>query len=69
MTARVSVEQASTFGWERYVGPTGARIGMETFGASAPLKELQKKFGFTVDRVVEAARVQLERRPEAMSAR
>ena len=69
VTARVSVEQASTFGWERYVGLTGARIGMESFGASAPLKELLKKFGFTVDRVIEAARVQLERRPEMLSAR
>ncbi len=67
--ARVSVEQAATFGWERYVGQTGARIGMETFGASAPLKELQKKFGFTVDRVVEAARAQLARRPEAVASR
>ncbi|MCP3985131.1 MAG: transketolase [bacterium] len=53
--ARVSVEQASVFGWERYVGPTGVRIGMETFGASAPLAELQKRFGFTTERVVEAA--------------
>ena len=69
VTARISVELASTFGWERYVGPTGARIGMETFGASAPLKALQKKFGFTVERVVEAARAQLAGRPEAMSAR
>ena len=69
VTARVSVEQASTFGWERYVGPGGARIGMETFGASAPLKELQKKFGFTAERVVEAARAQLARRPEALSVR
>ena len=69
VTARVSVEQASTFGWERYVGPAGAMIGMETFGASAPLKELQKKFGFTADRVVEAARAQLARRPEAMAVR
>jgi transketolase len=69
VTARVSVEQASTFGWERYVGPTGTRIGMETFGASAPLKELQKKFGFTVERVVEAARAQLARRREPVSAR
>jgi transketolase len=69
VTARVSVEQASTFGWERYVGPAGTRIGMETFGASAPLKELQKKFGFTVERVVEAARDQVSRRPEAVSAR
>jgi transketolase len=57
--ARVSVEQASTFGWERYTGPAGTRIGMETFGASAPLKELQRKFGFTVDRVVAAAKDQL----------
>jgi transketolase len=69
VTARVSVEQASTFAWERYVGPAGTRIGMETFGASAPLKELQKKFGFTLDHVVEAARAQLARRPEAVSAR
>ncbi len=69
VTARVSVEQASMFGWERYVGPTGAMIGMATFGASAPLKDLQKKFGFTVEHVVEAARGQLARRPEAVSAR
>jgi len=61
VTARVSVEQASGFGWDRYVGPAGARIGMDTFGASAPLQELQKKFGFTVDHVVAAAREQLER--------
>ena len=54
--ARVSVEQASTFGWSQYVGPTGRMIGMHTFGASAPLKELQKKFGFNPDKVVEAAR-------------
>jgi transketolase len=59
VTARVSVEQASTFGWERYVGQTGVSIGMKTFGASAPLKELQKKFGFTADRVVAAAKEQL----------
>jgi transketolase len=59
VTARVSVEQASTFGWERYVGASGARIGMVSFGASAPLKDLQKKFGFTADHVVDAARVQL----------
>jgi transketolase len=63
VTARVSVEQAGTFGWERYVGLTGSRIGMKTFGASAPLKELQKKFGFTVDHVVEAARTQLALSP------
>jgi transketolase len=69
VTARVSVEQASTFGWARYVGRTGTSIGMKTFGASAPLKELQKKFGFTVDHVVEAARGQLARRQEAVAAR
>lgn len=59
VTARVAVEQASTFGWQQYVGPTGAVIGMKTFGASAPLKELQKKFGFTVEAVVAAAKAQL----------
>jgi transketolase len=58
----VAVEQASTFGWHRYVGLTGATIGMKTFGASAPLKELQKLFGFTVEAVVEAARQQLAAR-------
>jgi transketolase len=61
VTARVSVEQAATFGWSRYVGEHGASIGMHTFGASAPLKELQKKFGFTPDRVVEVAREQVAR--------
>ncbi len=59
VTARVSVEQASTLGWARYVGLTGCSIGMETFGASAPLKALQMKFGFTPDRVVAAAMEQL----------
>jgi transketolase len=63
--ARVSVEQASEFGWERYVGNTGRMIGMNTFGASAPLKELQTKFGFTPDRIVEAAREQVRRAREA----
>ena len=57
--ARISVELASTFGWERYVGSSGAIIGMQTFGASAPLKELTKKFGFTVDNVVATAKVQI----------
>jgi transketolase len=61
VTARIAVEQASTFGWERYVGTTGAVIGMHTFGASAPLKELQQKFGFTPDRIVETARVLAKR--------
>ena len=50
--ARVAIEQASALGWERYVGPEGCVIGMHTFGASAPLKELQRKFGFEPDRVV-----------------
>jgi transketolase len=60
--ARVAVEQASTFGWERYVGQEGSIIGMKTFGASAPLKELQRKFGFQPDEVVAAAKEQLSRR-------
>ncbi len=54
--ARVAVEQASTFGWERYIGASGVVIGMRTFGASAPLKELQKRFGFEPDRVEAAAK-------------
>jgi transketolase len=54
--ARVAVEQASSFGWERYVGEKGRVIGMHTFGASAPLKELQKKFGFEPDQVVAIAK-------------
>jgi len=56
VTARVSVEMAATFGWDRYVGPKGRKIGMQRFGASAPLKDLLKFFGFTADRVVEEAR-------------
>jgi transketolase len=60
--ARVSIEQASTFGWERYVGASGRMIGMHTFGASAPLKELQRKFGFEPDRVVEVAKELLGKR-------
>jgi transketolase len=56
ITKRVAVEQASTFGWERYVGMGGKVIGMKTFGASAPLKELQKKFGFEPDHVVAAVK-------------
>jgi len=59
VTSRVSVEQASTFGWSRWVGPRGVSIGMATFGASAPLKALQQKFGFTADHVVAAARAQV----------
>lgn len=60
--ARVAVEQASTFGWERYVGMSGHIIGMNTYGASAPLKELQKKFGFEPDQVVAAAKNVLGRK-------
>ena len=60
VTARVAVEQASTFGWERYTGTTGAIIGMNTFGTSAPLKELESKFGFTPEAVVSAAKNQLK---------
>ena len=56
VTARVAVEQASTFVWERYVGRSGRVIGMKTFGASAPLKELQRKFGFEPDQVASAAK-------------
>jgi transketolase len=59
VTARVSVEEGSVIGWDRYVGITGAKIGMHTFGSSAPLKDLMKKFGFTPDRVLEAAQQQL----------
>jgi transketolase len=58
--ARVAVEQGSTFGWERYVGNSGSIIGMHTFGASAPLKELQRKFGFEPDQVALAAKKQLD---------
>src|SRR6202040_524400 len=56
VTARVSVEMAATFGWERYVGLKGKKVGMHSFGASAPLKDLLKYFGFTVDAVVAEAR-------------
>jgi transketolase len=58
---RIAIEQASTFGWERYVGDSGQIIGMKTFGASAPLKELQRKFGFEPERAVAAAKELLGR--------
>jgi transketolase len=61
VTARVSVEQASTFGWARFVSNDAGRVGMRTFGASAPLKELQTKFGFTCENVMEAAKKQLKK--------
>jgi transketolase len=57
--ARVSVEMATTFGWDRYIGLTGAAIGMHSFGASAPLKDLLKRFGITTEAVVNAARQQV----------
>jgi transketolase len=56
VTARISIEQASTLGWDRYVGPAGVRIGMHTFGSSAPLKDVTRKYGFTPERVVETAK-------------
>jgi len=59
--ARIAVEQGSTIGWERYVGEGGRVIGMHTFGASAPLKALQQKFGFEPDRVVAVAKELLGR--------
>ena len=65
VTARVSVEQATTFGWSRYVGLKGSRIGMHTYGASAPAKDVLKHFGFTVERVVAAAKQQVETRDNA----
>src|SRR5205085_2372222 len=59
--ARVAVEQAGTFGWRRYVNSNDAIVAMKTFGASAPLKELTKKFGFTVENVVATAKREIER--------
>jgi transketolase len=59
--ARVSIEQASTLGWERFVGSGGATIGMHTFGASAPLKDVVRKFGFTPEAIVAACKQQLAR--------
>jgi transketolase len=56
VTARVSVEMSTPVGWERYVGPKGQMVGMHSFGASAPWKDLQKHFGFTTDAVIAAAR-------------
>ncbi len=62
VTARISIEEASTLGWDRYVGPEGERIGMHTFGSSAPLKDVLTEFGFTPEKVVETAKAVLERR-------
>jgi transketolase len=59
VTARVAVEQASGFGWSRWVGDRGAVLCMTGFGASAPFSDLQKKFGFTVENLVRTAKEQL----------
>lgn len=59
VTARVAVEQGSAIGWDRYVGSAGSIIGMHTFGSSAPLKDLLTKFGFTPEKVYEAAKAQI----------
>jgi transketolase len=61
ITARVSIEEAATMGWEKFVGPEGATIGMHTFGSSAPLKDVLSKFGFTPDKVAETAKEVLAR--------
>ncbi|AWN48216.1 transketolase [Methylobacterium terrae] len=58
VTARVAVEQGSVIGWDRYAGSAGTILGMHTFGSSAPIKDLQTKFGFTPEKVLEAARAQ-----------
>jgi transketolase len=65
VTARVAVEAASTLGWERYVGRGGTIIGMNTFGASAPLKDLQRRFGFEPENVVRVAKEQIARGGQA----
>jgi transketolase len=59
VTARVSAEMGAVIGWDRYVGMTGAKLGMNTFGSSAPLKDLLTKFGFTSEHVLAAARQQI----------
>ena len=61
--ARVSVEEASDFGWAKYTGSEGHNVCIETFGASAPLKQLLKKFGFNVEHVVAAAKDQIAKHP------
>ena len=59
--ARVSVEEASDFGWTKYTGTDGHNIGIESFGASAPIKQLMKKFGFSAENIVAAAKTQIRR--------
>jgi transketolase len=64
ITARVSIEEGSVIGWDRYVGSTGAMIGMHSFGSSAPIKDLLKKFGFTPEKLLAAAKQQIARARE-----
>ena len=59
IAARVSVEAGSVIGWDRYVGMAGAKIGMHSFGASAPIKDLMTKYGFTPENVLAAAKEQI----------
>jgi transketolase len=65
--ARVSVEEGSVIGWDRYVGMTGATIGMHTFGSSAPIKDLLTKFGFTPEKVLAAAKEQIAKSKKSKS--
>jgi transketolase len=65
ITARVSAEMGSVIGWDRYVGATGAKLGMHTFGSSAPLKDLLTKFGFTAEKVLAAAKDQIGKEKSA----
>ncbi len=67
ITARVAVEQGATMGWDRYAGMTGAIIGMHTFGASAPAAKVMEKFGFSAEKVTEAARAQVKKSGAAKS--
>ncbi|MEW6602355.1 MAG: transketolase, partial [Nitrospirota bacterium] len=60
VTKRIAVEQGATLGWERYTGRNGQIIGMYSFGASAPFKDLQKKFGFTTDRIISAVQLMIK---------
>lgn len=60
ITARVTVEEASPIGWDRYAGPKGIVLGMDTFGLSAPLKVVSEHFGFTPERVAAAAKKVLD---------
>jgi transketolase len=68
INARVAVEQAATLGWDRYAGRDGAIVGMHTFGASAPLKSLLTKFGFTAESVIKQARTQVARHDQTKAA-